>query len=246
MEKVDHIYFILSSFVKFTKFYLVLKGISFICSSFWDINKRKFEVRVMAAFILVQSAIYGSTDTTEHVQEKSCTLRVECEVFSITCAWKKGDGGSTKCLGICEVLHFWTGSTSVLLQHFWLIGLKSQRKLKFRFIKEFALQTQPGFSISASLAGKMYIWKSYSIRFHLVLTHVFLIISVKNLSQGFHIPTFIMIKKMLCLKWRPRRVLLGVLEGLLVLLILLQRIRYYYFAIFDPFFTLLNKTLQEK
>ena len=65
-----HIYFRLSTFVVSTKFYIVLKWISLICCSFRDINKRKFEVRVLKAAIMaamLSDLPYMEADITEHV-----------------------------------------------------------------------------------------------------------------------------------------------------------------------------------
>ena len=57
----------------------------------------------MAASILTPSAIYGSTDTTEHVQKKVCLKKFLLHVepgkvdFILHFGLKKGEGGSTKC-----------------------------------------------------------------------------------------------------------------------------------------------------
>ena len=71
MEKIHYIY---STFVVSTKFYIVLKQISFICCSFCDINKRKFEVRLLTATIMaamLSDLPYMEVDITEHVHSVS-------------------------------------------------------------------------------------------------------------------------------------------------------------------------------
>ena len=56
-------------------------------------NKRKCEVTVMAGSILVPSAIYGSTNTTEHVQEKNVALRKLNVKISASLVPEKSEAG---------------------------------------------------------------------------------------------------------------------------------------------------------